>query len=200
MFEVEPLEMEILDGTLKAALALFKDTVTLWLAAVASVTVQDAELADCTLLGTHAKEEIRTTGAEGGNRFTVKFAAAPAAPAVIDTALLAETKAADPEKVAEVLPAVILSVLGTVKVELLLPRLTAKPPLGAAPVRVTVHSVEPGVTKLLGAHDNPLKPTVWLTVICPPAPDAVRALPSAPTPSVEEKLIGIFEATVDVAS
>ena len=195
VFEAKPAEIKIFDGTFRAELPLFRDTVTLWLAALVSVTVQDAELPDCMLPGRHINDEIRMTGAEGGNRFMVKFFPVPAALAVINAVWLLDTREAAPEKVANVLPAVALTELGTFRLELLLFRVIGKPPLGAAPVSVTVHTVEAGVTKLAGAHDNPFKASERLTVICPPKPDAAIALPSAATARAEEKLIGIIEAT-----
>ena len=57
-------------------------------------------------------------------------------------------------KVAEVAAAATVTDAGTVRVELLLDRLTLAPPLGAACVRITVHVLEEFAPNVLGLQDN----------------------------------------------
>ena len=74
------------------------------------------------------------------------------------------TVAVNPTVVA---PAVAVTLAGTVAFALLLDSATASPPLGAAPLRVTVHAEVPGAFTLAGLQVTPLGVTVVtrLTVV-----------------------------------
>ncbi len=66
-----------------------------------------------------------------------------------------------------VAPAVAVTLAGTVALALLLDNATASPPLGAAPLSVTVQAEVPGAFTLAGLHVTPLGVTVdtRLTVV-----------------------------------
>ncbi len=78
-------------------------------------------------------------------------------------------------KVFEVFPEATVTGDGSVRLALLSLTVTAKPPDGAACVRVMVQVEEPGVTKEEGVQLRLLSAVVgggWLTVIVPPVPEA----------------------------
>jgi hypothetical protein len=74
------------------------------------------------------------------------------------------TVAVNPTVVA---PAVAVTLAGTVALALLLDSVTGRPPLGAAPLSVTVHAEVPGAFTLAGLQVTPLGVTVLtrLTVV-----------------------------------
>jgi hypothetical protein len=67
------------------------------------------------------------------------------------------TAETEPEKAALVAPDATVTEAGTVTAELLLDSATVNPPLGAAPVRVTVHASVPAAVYALVPHDRELK-------------------------------------------
>ncbi|MBZ5676598.1 MAG: hypothetical protein LAP61_20360 [Acidobacteriia bacterium] len=84
-------------------------------------------------------------------------------------------------KLAVVAPAETVTLAGTVAFALLLDSATAKPPVGAALLIVTVHAEEPGALTLVGEQESPLSTGgTWVTAIVPPVPDMGIALPVAP--------------------
>jgi hypothetical protein len=96
------------------------------------------------------------------------------------------------------LPACTLVVAGMVSNELLLPRLTLTPFVGAFPDSVTVHGTLSPWTRLVGAQERPEIPGVALIVTVPLVPAEVMiALPAALTPS---GLITLIVVLVDAAT
>jgi hypothetical protein len=85
-------------------------------------------------------------------------------------------------KLALVAPAATVTDVGVVSAELLSDTLTTAPPLGAAAESVTVQ-VEPAPdVKLEGEHWSPETVGVALTLIVPPLPETVIAVPSPKLP------------------
>jgi hypothetical protein len=65
------------------------------------------------------------------------------------------------------------TVAGTLKLELLLERVTLNPSAGDGALRVTVQAAVPGALIVTGVQESPLKVgcvPVWLTEIVPPTP------------------------------
>lgn len=82
-------------------------------------------------------------------------------------------------------PAGTLTLEGTETLVLLLARPTLNPPLGAAPVRLTVHDTEPGELTVLDEHEIPLSEVE----LC-----ATEMVPEAPAPAVSEPIV--LETTI----
>jgi hypothetical protein len=76
-------------------------------------------------------------------------------------------------KLPAVAPCPTVTLVGTVTFPLLLDSATASPPLGATPLKVTVHADVPGAFTLDGLQETLLGVTEvdWMTVMVPPAPD-----------------------------
>lgn len=78
--------------------------------------------------------------------------------------------------VAEVCPALTVTLAGTVRLGLLLERATENPPVGAAKFSETVHGVLPGVLIVLDVHATE---TTWGSEMVPELPAAGMLLPVA---------------------
>ena len=76
-------------------------------------------------------------------------------------------------------PASTVIEVGTVRLELLSDKATEMPPLGAAPLNVTVQFVLPGVVMLTGVQDTVVRvgEVPPDPVMVPPAAESVTALP-----------------------
>lgn len=98
-------------------------------------------------------------------------------------------------KLALVAPAAIVTEDGTVRLALLADRVTEAPLLEAAALNVAVQFAVPGVTIVVGVHDNDA--TVGLIVpepvIVPPVPLSVRALPVG---SAAEALVKLMDVVL----
>jgi hypothetical protein len=86
--------------------------------------------------------------------------------------------------------AATVALAGTVRLTLLLVKLTTTPPAGAGPLNMTVHALVPGPVKEDGAHVRALTVTVAGTVTVPPDPDDVLGHASAMAALVFETLMG----------
>jgi hypothetical protein len=83
-------------------------------------------------------------------------------------------------KLAEVCPAATVTPEGTLRLPLLLVRETAKPPMGAASVKETLHDALPGVLTVVGVQLSPLNEAMGFgRVIVPEPPVAGIDVPSA---------------------
>jgi hypothetical protein len=93
---------------------------------------------------------------------------------------------------AVVAPDPTVTLAGTVTFPLLLDSATANPPLGAAPLKITVHAEVPGAFTLDGLQDTLLSGARvgWMTVIVPPVPDEVILLPPASDATTPVSVIG----------
>lgn len=83
-------------------------------------------------------EQVRVLGIDSGVTVTEAVLETLLAVAVTVTAVLAVTVEADTVKLAEVAPEPTVTEVGVVRAELLSPKVTASPPVGAAELRVTV--------------------------------------------------------------
>lgn len=104
-------------------------------AALFSVTVQELVPPDASEAGL----QLNATGVAGTRRLNDAVAEEPLKLAVITAVLGAVTAAAVAAKVAVLLPAATVTEAGTVTELLLSERVTTVPPVGAAPVKITVH-------------------------------------------------------------
>ncbi|MBN9662330.1 MAG: hypothetical protein J0H49_29295 [Acidobacteria bacterium] len=181
--EVEPAATVTEEGTVRAA--LLSVTVTTWPpagAALERVTVHEEVPPALIEEGEHSRVLMM------GRGFTVTDAVLedPFTVAVTVTAVLAVTEAAVAENEAEVEPAATVTDEGTVRAELLSEMATARPPVGAALERVTVHEDAPpevtdvgvqvsrlGVGAITG-EDTEIAPILTLRGIKLPDEDAAR--------------------------
>lgn len=83
-------------------------------------------------------------------------------------------------KVAEVAPAATVTEAGTVSTVLVFVSVTAAPPVGAAPVKVTVQVVLLELLNVEGVHDRVVTvgKTTAVTVTRPPVPEIPMAVPA----------------------
>jgi hypothetical protein len=81
------------------------------------------------------------------------------------------TEAAVAVKVALVAPALTVTLAGTPTFVFPLVSPTAKPPTGAAPLKVTVQVEAPGAFTVVGLQLSPLNKTGKPTTIVPPVPN-----------------------------
>jgi hypothetical protein len=99
-------------------------------------------------------------------------------------------------------PAGMVTVPGTVTLELLSDTATAKPPVPAAPVRLTVHEAEPGVLIVVGEQVKLFRDTTeggGTTVIVPPLPEDDIDPPAALEDIIALSAIGIVPAPAPLA-
>jgi hypothetical protein len=92
-------------------------------------------------------------------------------------------------------PAATVTLPASVTLELLSDSATANPPLGAAPLSVTVHEDDPGAFTLPGAHERALNVTgtgIWVTMIVPPVPEAGIEVPPPVVPEVLLSVTGML--------
>src|SRR5664279_1468047 len=92
----------------------------------------------------------------------------PFALAVTTAVCWLETAKADAMKTALVEPEAIVTLAGTVRLELLLESVTGNPPWGAAPFKVAVQVEDPAPVIVDGAHESVLSPSCCWMVIVPP--------------------------------
>jgi hypothetical protein len=92
---------------------------------------------------------------------------------------LVETAATVAVKAALDAPAAIVTLAGTVALELLLERATANPPAGAGALSPTLQAEVPGALTLAGAHERLLRPPCVPMVMVPPVPDEEIVFPAA---------------------
>jgi hypothetical protein len=144
------------------------------------MTVQVVEPAGARLDGLHATEFGLTGGVAGagGASVTTALCELPFKVAVTVALWLVLTLAAFAVKVADVNPAATVIDDGTGSAASLLLKVTAVPPLGAAPLSVTEHVEVDGVTSEEGLHESRLTVTGAKTEMAPPAP--VEAMASPP--------------------
>jgi hypothetical protein len=132
------------------------------------------------LLGVHTTEETNTGAGPVGESVTVKVLLAPAAVAVRTALWVLEMLAAFAVNPTLDWLAGTVTDEGTVRLALLLLRLTGKPLVEAFPFNATVQAAEPGVAMLEGLHESELSASVadLFTVIVPPAEVAATPDPS----------------------
>ena len=95
--------------------------------------------------------------------------------------------------VAEVAPAPTVTDPGTVSVVFVFVSVTTAPPLGAAPLKVTVHAALLERLNVEGVHDKTVtigKGAVPITV--PPVPDSAMAFPAAEAAMVLLNALGVL--------
>lgn len=206
--EVEPAATVTEEGTLRAE--LLSETVTTWPpegAALERVTVQEEVPPALMEEGEHSRVLMIGSG------FTVTDAVLedPFAVAVTVTAVLAVTEEAVAEKEAEVEPAATVTEAGTVSAELLSEIATVRPPVGAAPERVTVHEDAPPEETEVGAQvsrlgggvgsgeDTEIVPILTLRGIKLPDEDAARpVIWSEGADEAAEETVNVAVATTEL--
>jgi hypothetical protein len=139
-----------LGGPLNTGKLLDNATITGLVAALFSVTVQVALRPAFRVPGLQLTADNRA----GASRFNVKLCVPPPPLAVITavwSVLTAETVAVNWALLA---PARTVTLAGTVTLALLFWSVTAKPPIAAGPLSVTVHDDAPGAFTLAGLQDT----------------------------------------------
>ena len=150
---IDPADTVTEAGTVRAALLALNDTTCPPVgAALVRLTVQVLDVPESNVEGAQASED-KTAGA---TRLRLAVCDPPFRVAVSRAVLSLETAATVAVKVALVAVAATVTEAGTATLELLLARLTARPPLGAARVRLIVQAEVPGAVKELGVQIRPL--------------------------------------------
>jgi len=93
-------------------------------------------------------------GPPAGFKIAESLIALPPEDAVMTAVCTAVTAAAVAVKEAKLEPAGTVTDAGTVKLELLEVRLTAVPPAGASPLKMSEHVLEPAGARLAGTHSS----------------------------------------------
>jgi hypothetical protein len=133
--------MVTLDGTVSTAALLLIVTITALVAGLLSDTLHAL---DALLPKVEGVQRIEVSCAGAGG-FNVTVTAVPSVPAITTAIWLELTWVAVAVKPAELCPAVMVTLDGTVRLTLLLESGTANPPDGAAEFSVTLQDVLPGV-------------------------------------------------------
>lgn len=153
---LDPAEMVTFDGTLKTLRLLDRLTVVKLVAVFVIVTVQVAFCPEPSEFGVQFNAEI----CRGPSRDSEKVRVIPLALAVITAVWLEDTAATLAVNLAEVDPEPTVTLPVVVRLALSSDSVTANPPAGAAPLRVTVQVEYPGPFTLAGAQLIPLNDTV----------------------------------------
>jgi len=166
-------------GTVRVALLFVRVTLAPPVGAGwVSVTVQVLDEFWPRLLGLHDRLETCTEA----TRLTVVLAELLLYVAVMVALELLLTVPVVTLKVAELAPAATVTDAGTVKVELLFDSETLAPPVGALPLRCTVHVELPELPKLDGVQDSELTVGQAPPVTTPPVEERVTKYPKGDAP------------------
>jgi hypothetical protein len=189
-----PTEIVALAGTVNAALLLLSAIVPAARAALFSAIVQVLEALLLTVAGEHDSEEI----CAGAIALSVKVLDTPLRAAVRMAAWFEVKFPTLAVKEPLVWPALTTMLAGSVTLALLLESATLDPPLNAGPLRLTVHTAEPGAFTLDGVHEMALNVggTGWMIAIEPGVPDEGIGIPLGSAATTPEIWIGARESTL----
>lgn len=152
-----PELMVMFPGTLNAPGALLDNPiVAVLVAAFVSVTVHVAPCPAPSVVGKQLNDE----SCAGAIKLKEDVLDTPLAVAVMTAVWLLVTDATVAVNTAVVSPTGTVTLLGTVAFALLLDRAAENPPIGAAPLSVTVQEEEPAPVKLFGKQFKPVNVTI----------------------------------------